>query len=100
MNRFSCLVVGIVLGAGLVYGALSYHVLRTDKGFEFIPKAEATFGETYLDVRAFGVSHWTEHPKVAQAVVKAGKEELLEDAATHSLRQGVNNLLERFGPDR
>lgn len=96
MNRLSWLFMGVVLGGGLVYGSLNYHVLRTDKGVEFVPKASATFEETYLDIRNFGVSNWAEHDKVAQAVVKAGKEDLLKDAASHSLQRGVNSLIQRF----
>ena len=100
MNRFSCLVVGAILGAGLVYGSLTHHVLRTDTGLEFIPKAQAGFQETYLDVRQFGVSNWTDHQAVAQAVVKAGKEALLKDSARNSLERGVDNLLNRISGDR
>jgi hypothetical protein len=100
VNRFSCLVVGVILGAGLVYGALTYHVLRTESGFEFIPKAQAGFQETYLDVRQFGVSNWTEHQQVAQAVIKAGKEDLLKDSARNSFQRGVDNLLDKIGGQR
>jgi hypothetical protein len=100
MNRFSCLVVGAILGAGVVYGALTHHVLRTEAGFELIPKTEAGFQETYLDVRQFGVSNWADHQQVVQAVIKAGKEDLLKDSARSSLERGVDNLLNRIGGGR
>ena len=100
MNRFSCLVVGAILGAALVYGAVTHHVLRTEAGLEFIPKTQAGFQKTYLDVRQFGVSNWADHQEVAQAVIKAGKEDLLKDSARNSLQRGVDNLLNRIGGER
>ena len=94
MSRLSCILLGVALGAGLVYGALNYHVLRTTEGVEFVPKLSATFSETYLDVRQFGVSDWADHQVVARAVMQAGKDELLTDSATRSLQEGVQGLID------
>lgn len=94
MSRLSSILLGIVIGAGLVYGALNYHVLRTPEGVEFVPKLSATFSETYLDVRQFGVSDWAEHQLVARAVMKAGKDDLLTDSATRSLQEGVQGFID------
>jgi hypothetical protein len=96
MSRLSSILFGVALGAGLVYGALNYHVLRTDEGIEFIPKLSATFSETYLDVRRFGVSDWADHQLVARAVIKAGKDDLLAGSATRSLQEGVQGLIDNI----
>ena len=95
MSRIGCLIVGVLLGAGLVYGALNYHVLRTTEGVEFVPKLSANFGDTYLDVRAFGVSDWADHDIVARAVVKSGKDHILRDSATRSVQDGINSLWDK-----
>jgi hypothetical protein len=95
MSRLSYMVVGVLIGAGLVYGALNYHVLRTTEGVEFVPKLAATFDETYLDVRQFGVSDWADHEQLARAVVKSGKDHILRDAATRSVQDGINSLWDR-----
>lgn len=96
MSRLGALVTGVVVGGGLVYGSLNYHVLRTDEGLEMVPKAEATFSDTYLDVRNFGVSDWADHEQVAHAVLKAGKDHILKDAAAHSVSEGLNSLWNRM----
>jgi hypothetical protein len=95
MSRLGCVVLGILVGAGLVYGALNYHVLRTEQGVEFVPKLSATFDETYIDVRQFGVSDWADHEQVARAVVKSGKDHILRDAATRSVQEGINSLWDK-----
>ncbi len=95
MSRLGSVLFGVVLGAGLVYGALNYHVLRTPEGVEFIPKLSATFAETYLDVRQYGVSDWADHDLVARAIVKSGKDHILKDAATRSVQEGINSVWEK-----
>jgi hypothetical protein len=95
MSRLGSLLLGVALGAALVYGALNYHVLRTAEGLEFVPKLSATFSETYLDVRQYKVSDWADHELVARAVVKSGKDHLLKDAATRSVQEGINSLWDK-----
>jgi hypothetical protein len=46
------------------------------------------------------VSNWADHQQVVQAVIKAGKEDLLKDSARSSLERGVDNLLNRIGGGR
>ena len=96
MSRIGALVLGVLIGGGLVYGSLNYHVLRTETGYEFIPKSSATFSETYLDVRQFGVSQWAEHDEVARAVLKADKGHLMQGSLRQTLRQGVESVLDDF----
>jgi hypothetical protein len=92
MSRLGSTLTGVVLGGGLVYGALNYHVLRTPEGVELVPKLSATFDETYLDVRQYGVSEWADHDLVARAIVKSGKDHILKDAATRSVQDGINSI--------
>lgn len=95
MSRLGSILFGVVLGAGLVYGALNYHVLRTTEGIEFVPKLSTNFSDTYLDVRQYGVSDWADHEQVARAVVKSGKDYLLKDSATRSVQEGINSLWDK-----
>ena len=46
MKRLSGFLIGVVVGGGLVFGAQRYHVLRTEQGFEVVPKLSADFSET------------------------------------------------------
>ena len=95
MSRLGSLLLGVVLGAALVYGALNYHVLRTPEGLEFVPKLSATFSDSYLDVRQYKVSDWADHEQTARAVVKSGKDHILKDAATRSVQEGIESLWDR-----
>ena len=97
MSRFSWFVIGFGLGALTVLGSLKYHVLRTDEGAEVVPKLSATFSETYLDIRGFGVADWTEHKNVMAAVVQAKKENLFKDAAAADLVDSFDGMLEGLG---
>ncbi|MBS0210038.1 MAG: hypothetical protein JSS27_13905 [Planctomycetes bacterium] len=73
---FNSFVAGAVIGGGLVYGALSYHILRTDTGIEFVPKTTPMFAEAYLDVRHFTANDWARHKATTQAIVAAKKTHL------------------------
>lgn len=95
MSRLGSILFGAVLGAGLVFGAFNYHVLRTAEGVEFVPKLTANFSDIYLDVRQYGVSDWADHEQVARAVVKSGKDHILKDSATRSVQEGINSLWEK-----
>ena len=97
MGRFGTFLFGFVLGALTVLGSLKYHVLRTDEGMEVVPKLSATFSETYLDVRGFGVADWTEHRSLMAAVVQAKKEHLFKDAAATDLVDSFDGMLEGLG---
>lgn len=96
MSRIGALVFGVVVGCGLMYGGLFYHLLRTDAGFEMVPKASATLTDSYLDVRKFSVSQWADHQAVAQAVLKADKGHLLGGSVGNSLEQGMNRVMDEF----
>lgn len=95
MSRLGSTLTGVVLGGGLVYGALNYHVLRTPEGVELVPKLSATFSDTYLDVRQYGVSEWADHDQVTRAIVKSGKDHILKDSATRSVQEGINSLWDK-----
>ena len=96
MSRIGALVLGILVGAVGVYGSLHYHVLRTDTGYEFVPKNATTFTDTYVDTRQFGIGDWMEHKELMQAVVTAKKEHLFKDSTIGSLKDGLNDMIDGF----
>ncbi|HVW39706.1 MAG TPA: hypothetical protein VHB99_20450 [Pirellulales bacterium] len=98
MSRLAFFVLGLVVGGGLVYGAERYHVLRTNQGFETVPKLSASFSDVYVDVREFTASDWAERQGLAADVLRAHKEYLIKDAVVDQVRQKVNGLLQEFGP--
>ncbi len=97
MSRMGSFLMGFVVGGLAVYGSLNYHVLRTKDGFELVPKLSATFKESYLDVRQYTTSDWSQHKTVLSALVRAKKEHLITDSASQQLTEGIDNLLGDLG---
>lgn len=97
MSRIGTFISGMVVGAALVFGSLKYHVVRTNEGFQLVPKVTANFSETYVDIRHFTMSDWNKHKSLVAALVKSGKSSLMGESATNSLRDEAQNVLDKLG---
>lgn len=80
MGRISTLILGAGLGAGLLYGALNYYVVRTAQGFEAVPKSSLSLTDVYLDTRQFTFSDWHRHEPLVLDIIKANKQYILQQA--------------------
>lgn len=89
---FGSFVSGVVLGGVLVFGSLSYHFIRTNDGVQLVPKLSATFTETYLDARNFGLSDWTRHRSVVTAIVRAKKDSIFHGTPVESMTDQMTGL--------
>ena len=96
MGKLWPFVWGAVVGGTLVDGAMSYHVINTQDGLNFVPKVTAGFGDTYVDIRGFGLDDWTRHRALAMALIKAGKADLMGDTASLPLRDTLEGWLKGF----
>jgi len=96
MGRFFAFFWGMVVGASLLYGAMTYHVVNTSDGLQVVPKSPPCLQGAYTDIRGFGVEDWTRHRALAMALIKAGKGELMGDAAASPLRDTLEGWLEAF----
>jgi hypothetical protein len=56
---------------------MNYHIVRTDDGMTFVPKRHATLEETYLDIREWALSDWTNHPDFVWAIYKNDRQDLI-----------------------
>jgi hypothetical protein len=92
-SRISTFVFGMVVGAGLLLAAMSYHVVRASDGVHVIAKKPARLNEIYVDIRSYSVAEWTNHPLLASDLVQANKQYLLGDSTAGALQQGLNQLL-------
>jgi hypothetical protein len=97
MGRFGNFLIGVVVGGLVTFMALKYHVVRTADGYELVPKLSAGFSETYVDVRSFGVSDWSNHKSLVAAIVAADKQEILQNSSAESLTEGVQEMLKGLG---
>lgn len=96
MGKLWSFIWGIAVGGALVYGAISYHVINTQDGLNFVPKVTAGFEDTYVDIRGFGLDDWTRHRALAMALIKAGKADLMGDTASLPLRDTLEGWLKGF----
>ena len=94
MGKFPTFVAGMLVGAGMMYVALTYHIVQAHDGFHMVEKITAGIGESYVDVRDFGLSDWQNHQMLAAAIARAGKSHLLAESTTGVMRDAVNNTLE------
>jgi hypothetical protein len=96
MGRFWTFFWGMVVGASLLYGAMTYHVVNTYDGLQIVPKVTPGIPGTYTDIRGFGIDDWARHRALAMALIKAGKGELMGDAAVSPLRETLEGWLKGF----
>jgi hypothetical protein len=84
---------GSVFGAALLLLIMHFHVIRSTDGIDVIVKTPPRLSESFVDVRSFGLSDWTDRPLLANALVRADKQHLIGDSATSTIKQGMNRLL-------
>ncbi len=97
MKGIKYLLLGIVLGGATVAGALQYHLLNTSEGLVLVPKTNSTLSDTYVDIRSFGISEWNEHRQIVDAIIKADRQEILQNSAVDGIKDSVDSLLDRLG---
>jgi hypothetical protein len=93
MSRLSSFALGMVVGAGLLHGATTYHLVRATDGFHLIAKQPPRLSETYVDIRAFTMTDWAGHPQLATALVQANQQQLLGGSAAAALQDQAKQLL-------
>ena len=93
MKRLTSFIFGMIVGAGLLYGALHYHLVHATDGLHLVPKLDAELKSTYVDIREFTFADWSNHPSLAAALMKSEKRELMEGAANDALNNGLDRFL-------
>ena len=93
MLRIPSFFAGVLVGAGLVFTALKYHLVRADDGFHLVPKLSAQFSEAFVDIRQFELSDWNDHRSLAAALMQADKGNLVSESADNNLRRSLDHVL-------
>lgn len=94
MKRLSSFILGVLVGAGLLYGALNYHLVHADDGLHLVSKLESQLSMTYVDIREFTVADWANHTELAAALMNADRGDLVEGAANDALHNMLDNVLQ------
>jgi len=86
VSRTKPFIIGLLLGAGLSFVALRYHVVRYSEGFMLVPRTDQPpIRSAYADVREWGTAMWKQYPEVAAALVADGQSKLVAEAMTDDL---------------
>jgi hypothetical protein len=93
LSRLWSFLLGVVVGAALLYTAMHYHLVRSNDGFHLIAKSPARLSQSFVDIRSFGASDWVGHPQLASALVQAGKQHLIGEGTASAVEQSVNQSL-------
>ena len=99
MRRIPVFLAGLLVGAGMMFVGLKYHVVRAGDGFHWIPKSAATIGDTYVDIREFTADDWNQHRALGLAILQSDEAHLLQDAAAHTVQQAVQDAIDGFLPN-
>jgi hypothetical protein len=90
---------GMVVGAGLLWGAMHYHVVRSGDGFFFVAKIRNDLSDPYVDIREFTLDDWQEHRPLAAALVRSKQSHLLGDSSLKLFREQMDAILDSLmGP--
>lgn len=95
MRRWITFGTGVLVGAVLIYLIMNFHVVRAKDGFHVLPKVNAQFASTYVDIRSFTVADWAANAEIAAAIVNAQRRDLLDSAINDTFQSGVDRLLNR-----
>ena len=90
--RLAWLFAGVLLGAFGMWGSMNYHLLRTRDGIACVPKYRARLAGTFIDVREWGLTEWTEHPELVMTLEQHDRTEIIGDAKVlgTTLREAMN----------
>ena len=96
MGRIGCFLLGLLVGAVVMWGSLHYHFIIADQGLHVVPKLYPAFADSIVDIRAYGFDEWQQHRTLAVAIQQAGKVELLKGVIPAQMQgplEGIHDLL-------
>jgi hypothetical protein len=93
MGRMTFMFLGIIIGAGVIFGAFNYHLLQTSTGMQICPKRSASLSETYVDIRKFTAADWATHPTLSADIVAAEKQHLMGESPTTAVENSFHQIV-------
>ena len=92
MRRLIAMAMGILIGAGLMFGAFNYHLVRIEKkSFLLIKKKRADWHDAYADIRGWTSREWKDHAELSENLVAQGRGDLVQRSLTDRLFRGLFN---------
>ncbi|MCA9049971.1 MAG: hypothetical protein KDA89_14645 [Planctomycetaceae bacterium] len=91
MNSFKPFAVGSLLGSGIMFVALQYHVVQSHEGFRIVPRTpQHALGLAYADVRHWDAEKWADRPELTRALVAHGSTDLIAESVAGSITEAVS----------
>lgn len=96
MPKIFVFLIGLALGGILMFSAMTFHLLRGRDGFHVTAKIPARLGETYVDIRSFNMTDWTQRPQLAASLVHANKKHLMSDSVAGNIQDGLDQMVPQW----
>ena len=91
MKNFKPFVLGCLVGCGVMFVALQYHIVQSHDGFQLVPRTpQAALGLAWVDVRGWKAEQWTDRPELARALVAHGASDLIAESVTGDLADSLD----------
>lgn len=81
----------LALGGVLTYYGLGHHFIKTKEKAVVVPKAQMALAETFVDIRDWEAADFTEHPRVAKALIDNGHAEVIPQQAAGKLGDQIRD---------
>lgn len=92
MGKFKPFAIGALVGAGVLFFALQFHVVHTHDGIRIVPRTpQHGIGLAYADIRTWDADKWNDFPELARALVANGASDLVAVSVTKDLMDSVSS---------
>lgn len=92
MAKFKPFAIGALIGAGVLFFALQFHVVHTHDGIRIVPRTpQHGIGLAYADIRTWDADKWNDFPELARALVANGASDLVAASVTKDLMDSVSS---------
>lgn len=92
MGKFKPFLIGTIVGAGVIFFALQFHVVHTHDGVRIVPRTpQHGLGLAYADIRTWDAARWNDCPELARALVANGASDLVAASVSADLMDSVSS---------
>ena len=84
----------VLLGMGLMYFGMGHHIVKTDKGRIYVPKAKMALSETFADVTQWKTEDLEAHPEVVKALINNGHQDVIAHLVAGDIKSRLGGLVD------
>ncbi|MEZ6129037.1 MAG: hypothetical protein R3C59_10160 [Planctomycetaceae bacterium] len=92
MGKFKPFLFGTLLGVGVTFVALQFHLVQSAEGFRLVPRTpQPSIGLAYADIRNWTAEQWADRPELARALVAHGSTDLVASSVSDGLIESISS---------